>query len=322
MQKQFSIQPQDADVSPEMLEKINRYARKTLTASEVFVFSAVLCDNEIDRDFECFTPDALKTLAPLFEGKTVIQNHSMQTDDQSARTFYTEVLTDPSRTTATGEAYTYLKAYCYMPKIPKNETLIAEINAGIKKEVSVGCAVAEHKCSICGSVEEVSPCKHRRGKRYGGAVCHYTLEKPTDAYEWSFVAVPAQRNAGVTKGFADADALCKQFGETNAEQITISREEAAGFANLVSSLKSAAALGEEYTALLREKAVCALLGRLPELQSEQAKSLCAPLKPAELKALCAALSGDAAQKSAHLPQLYTAKARETDDPADNNAFKF
>lgn len=321
MQKQFAIQPQDKEITPEMLEKINRYSRKTLCADEVFVFSAVLCDNEVDRDFECFTPEALKSLAPLFEGKTVIQNHSMQTGDQSARTFYTEVLTDPTRTTATGEPYTYLKAYCYMPKISKNEALIAEINAGIKKEVSVGCAVAEHKCSICGSVEEQNPCRHRRGKRYGGAVCHYTLEKPTDAYEWSFVAVPAQRNAGVTKGFSDADALYKRFGENEADHITISREEAAEFADYVSSLKSAAALGEEYCEMLREKAVRALVKSLPALQSTLAETLCASLRSADLKALCDALEGDGAQKSAHLPQLY-AKAPKKDMPVKNNAFKF
>lgn len=30
------------------------------------------------------------------------------------------------------------------------------------------------------------------------------LCEPTDAYEWSFVAVPAQKNAGVTKHFSEA----------------------------------------------------------------------------------------------------------------------
>ena len=33
-------------------------------------------------------------------------------------------------------------------------------------------------------------------------VCHVVLNQPTDAYEWSFVAVPAQREAGVIKMFA------------------------------------------------------------------------------------------------------------------------
>ena len=44
-------------------------------------------------------------------------------------------------------------------------------------------------------------CDHSRGKRYSGRLCFAELSEPTDAYEWSFVAVPAQRGAGVTKSF-------------------------------------------------------------------------------------------------------------------------
>ena len=35
---------------------------------------------------------------------------------------------------------------------------------------------------------------------YDGKTCHFVLSDPQDAYEWSFVAVPAQRDAGVIKG--------------------------------------------------------------------------------------------------------------------------
>ena len=34
---------------------INEYSRRTLTKDEVYTFSVVLCDNDIDRDFERFT---------------------------------------------------------------------------------------------------------------------------------------------------------------------------------------------------------------------------------------------------------------------------
>ena len=44
-------------------------------------------------------------------------------------------------------------------------------------------------------------------------VCHVVLNQPTDAYEWSFVAVPAQREAGVIKMFA------KTKGGMTVEQI-------------------------------------------------------------------------------------------------------
>ena len=54
-------------------------------------------------------------------------------------------------------------------------------------------------CSICGA--ESGTCTHVRGQTYDGKLCFAELKDPTDAYEWSFVAVPAQRNAGVVKHF-------------------------------------------------------------------------------------------------------------------------
>ena len=81
----------------------------------------------------------------------------------------------------------------------KIDPLIAEIDGGIKKEVSVGCSMGRSVCSICGA--ESGTCTHVRGQTYDGKLCFAELKDPTDAYEWSFVAVPAQRNAGVVKHF-------------------------------------------------------------------------------------------------------------------------
>ena len=106
MQTQFKTRPEGGAVSAETLEKINRFTKKQLSAEDVYVFSAVLCDNEIDRDGERFSVEALHMLAPLFEGKTAILNHSMDAADQSARTFETQVVTDTARKTACGEVYT------------------------------------------------------------------------------------------------------------------------------------------------------------------------------------------------------------------------
>ena len=52
-------------------------------------------------------------------------------------------------------------------------------------------------CSICG--EPMDQCPHEKGEEYDGQVCHGVLTGAIDAYEWSFVAVPAQRRAGVIK---------------------------------------------------------------------------------------------------------------------------
>lgn len=99
--------------------------------------------------------------------------------------------------TEAGEPYCYLKGCAYLLRTEGNRELIAAIEGGIKKEVSVGCAVERSVCSICG--EEFHTCPHEKGAEYGGRRCWAELVGASDAYEWSFVAVPAQRNAGVMK---------------------------------------------------------------------------------------------------------------------------
>lgn len=186
-----------------LLEKLNRFARARVTADEVYTFPIVLCDNEIDRDGERFSISALEKLAELFVGKTGIFDHNPKGENQTARIFDCEVKTDASKTASTGEAYTYLCAKAYMMRTPKTADLIAEIDGGIKKEVSVGCSVKSKICSICGADQNENPCGHIKGAYYGGKLCSVILDLPEDAYEWSFVAIPAQKNAGVTKKFEE-----------------------------------------------------------------------------------------------------------------------
>ena len=187
--------------TPQELEFINNYTVKPLSADEVYTFGIVLCDNEIDRDFERFDIPALEKLAELFVGKTGIFDHSMSGRDQTARIFSCRVETDESKVTSAGEKYTKLCARAYMPRSEKPAALIEEIDAGIKKETSVGCSVGRSVCSICGKDGRTDPCAHIKGREYGGKLCHRILCDPTDAYEWSFVAVPAQPAAGVTKSY-------------------------------------------------------------------------------------------------------------------------
>jgi len=176
---------------------INALTKTALEPSQVYTFAVRLCDNEIDRDFERFDRKALETLGRLFVGKSGIFDHNWSAEGQTARLYKTE-LCQESGITETGEGRWFLKGYAYMLRSEKNSDLIDEIEAGIKKEVSIGCSVARSVCSICGQ----SNCGHQGGRQYDGKLCYFTLEDPVDAYEWSFVAVPAQRKAGVIKAFA------------------------------------------------------------------------------------------------------------------------
>ena len=203
------------------LEKINKFTRRELTEEEVYCFSVILCDNEIDRDNEKFSVSALKKLAELYIGKTGIWSHDPKGENQTARIYDTEVVADESRKTADGEVYTYLKASAYMVRTASNADLIREIDGGIKKEVSVGCAVSKEVCSVCGRDIRKGECAHRKGRSYNGRKCFRILDEPTDAYEWSFVAVPAQKGAGVTKRYGGEYTVEKDITESGImEELT------------------------------------------------------------------------------------------------------
>ena len=192
------------EVNEAELKAINKYTLEPLAAEDVFTFKAVLCDNELDRQHERFTLKALQELQKLFLGKTVIKDHYHSADNQVARIYSTE-LVQTGKAAASGEPYAQLVAHCYMVRTASNADLIAEIKGGIKKEGSVGFSASSVICSICGTDNAKNYCRHWPGKSYekeGGAqVCTFTLAGVRDAYEFSLVAVPAQRAAGVSKSY-------------------------------------------------------------------------------------------------------------------------
>ncbi len=220
------------------IESVNRFAKTELTEDEVFTFSVLLCDNEVDRDFERFSEGTLAELRELFIGKTGICDHDWSSGNQKARIYRTELVTEPARKTAAGTEYMYLKGYAYMLRTEANGELIAEINGGIKKETSVGCAVRESRCSICGEPIGSGACAHEKGREYDGRLCYAELLGAIDAYEWSFVAVPAQRNAGVIKRFEGCGSLSELA-------------EKGGFSQEMGRLKAMAELGEKYLGQMR-----------------------------------------------------------------------
>ena len=185
------------------LEAINAQAKAQLTAEQVYVFSLRLCDDQVDRDHERFDTAALGTLAKLFIGKTGIVDHRWSADKQIARIFETQVVKEGG--------VSYIKAWAYIRRGGSNDEIIADIEAGIKKEVSVGCAMGMAVCSVCGS--EYGTCGHLKGESYDGQICCAILKEPMDAYEFSFVAVPAQAAAGVLKGMGGRNRCLKELAE-------------------------------------------------------------------------------------------------------------
>lgn len=265
-----AFSPEEAD-----LEQINRFTRRPFDAGEVYTFRLVLCDNEVDRDWERFNSQALYPLAELFRGKTGIFNHSMDAATQSARIYDTAVIPVEGKRTRCGEPYCQLVAKAYMPRTQGNRDLILEIDGGIKKEVSVGCAMGSATCSICGADLQNGSCGHEKGQTYNGQLCCTVLGDPKDAYEWSFVAVPAQPAAGVTKAYAgdgQSAGLDAAFGKACRKR------------------------------LLAETARCFSIAH-PDIPPDAAARMTAQLSPDELLAVENALRKAAAKRVPLTPQL-------------------
>ena len=271
----------------QQLEKINALAKGTLTAEQVYVFSVRLCDDQVDRDFERFDTEALPVLAKLFVGKSGIVDHKWSAGSQLARIFDTEILTE--------DGVTGIKAWAYIRRGGAGDEWIADIEAGIKKEVSVGCAMGRSVCSICGG--DYGSCGHRKGEYYEGQLCCAILRDPVDAYEFSFVAVPAQREAGVLKGMGRQRCL-KELAEEFGVQ-----EEYRGLWKL-------ARMGQQYQKQLSDEVV--RLGLMLGLKVAEPvlRSAAEKLSGAELVELRNALREQAAEKYPIQLQLGTVRGEE------------
>ena len=251
----------------EQLAKINALARAQLKEEDVYVFSLRLCDDQVDRDFERFETGALNTLAGMFLGKSGIADHQWSAGKQIARIFETGVVME--------DGVSFIKAWAYIRRGGAGDEWIADIEAGIKKEVSVGCAMGRSVCSVCGM--EYGTCGHQKGEHYDGQLCVAVLTEPVDAYEFSFVAVPAQPNAGVLKGMNSRTVSLKELADVHGAQ-----EEYRAMWKL-------AALGQEYEKQLGNEVVRLCLALELDVEEQLLRTAVSKISAEELKTLEKAL---------------------------------
>lgn len=227
--KTASVKP--LEVTEDDLKKINKYTLTPKTADEVFVFKTIMCDNEQDdRNDMPFNLKALQDLNELYPGKTMLKDHSRRADNQIARIFDTELTQKANKTTELGEIHTELHSKIYMIRTESNKDLIAEIEGGIKKEVSTSCMPKKMICNICGTDNMKHYCRHYPGVEYeitdekgqsSKKRCKILLHGAKEAYELSFVAVPAQPRASTHKSIG----FTKPVAETETPENTIPEKE-------------------------------------------------------------------------------------------------
>ncbi|MCQ2479574.1 MAG: hypothetical protein MJ120_02950 [Clostridia bacterium] len=319
-----NYKPQAKGVSAQELALINKLTYKELSADEVFSFSVNLCDNEIDRDGDCFDDMALEKLSELFIGITGIFDHVHSSRNQTARIYSAFVAGDTGRLTSQGKPYKALRAKAYMPKSEDTIPIMEKINAGILKEVSVCCSVENYTCSICGNDLRSEKCTHIKGVEYNGRLCYCILKEPKDAYEWSFVAIPAQPGAGVTKGF-EKSKVAKTFSECekslkSGREILIDSVLSKKMGEKLTKLQKDADLGREYKNDITAQIIRYSSMILDDFDSASVKKMCETLDIDELKALRESLVSKAAELVPLEPQLVCPPVKA--ESGSNNEFIF
>lgn len=300
-------------VSAEELELINGYTRRNLNADEVYVFSVVLCDNDVDRDGERFTVESLFALEKLFVGKTGIFDHNPSAKNQTARIFSCSVEAVGGKKTALGDDYFRLKARAYLPKSEKNSDVILALDSGIIKEVSVGCAVEKIVCSICGENSDI--CPHTKGEKYGSKICCGEMINPYDAYEWSFVAVPSQKAAGVTKSAYGKEMTMESILKKLElkKGFALSDKDCTRLSEYIENLKKSAKDGIFYRDSLTNEVLRLSACVQPDISRETMESIAKTMTVAQLKEFKTAFEKQKNSAVAPMIQLYSNKNNKNKD---------
>jgi hypothetical protein len=176
----------------------------------------------------------------------MLKDHSRRADNQIARVYDTELVQNANKQTELGELHTELVAKIYMIKTDSNKDLIAEIKGGIKKEVSTSTVPNKMICNICKG--DGRRCRHWPGLEYtvedgspNGTKkrCKMLLDGAKEAYELSFVAVPAQPRAGTHKSIGFAKEAVEIEEETpNVENNDTEKMDSRIFAQRVKNAES------------------------------------------------------------------------------------
>jgi hypothetical protein len=185
---------QGANVTPEILAKINKYSLRPLSAEEVFVRRYLMAHNAVDRDNERFPEALLDDFANTLPGKSLLNGHNRlelplglyfdaSTEEMTPEQFKALTGEDPNLPDNV-QMVKVLWGWVYMLKADFTEALAANIDAGIYRHASIGFRASD-TIPVKGAFNNV---------------LFYEYVSPGEALEGSIVWLGAQQGATAQKG--------------------------------------------------------------------------------------------------------------------------
>lgn len=173
-----------------LIERLSDFLNYKISDDEVYIFPIIICNNEVDQDHECFSREAINTMAEKFIDTIGTIKSDLNVINSIARIFATDVI-EEDKSTLSGEPLTYLRGYAYMVRTNGNTSLIREIQEGDYQSITNICfSINQRICSICGTNKQVTDCSHIEGETYDGHECFVILKDVYGVPDWEYVILP------------------------------------------------------------------------------------------------------------------------------------
>lgn len=158
-------------------------------------------------------------------------------------------------------------------------------------------------------------CPHRKGETYGGKLCCGELTEPYDAYEWSFVAVPAQRQAGVTKTYKRKEVRMEKILKSleSGEGVTLNGTECEKLKGYIENLKLSAKDGVYYRDSLTSEVLRLSATVQPEISRDTMEAVAKKLTVSQLKEIKTAFEKQFERRALPKPQLFSGNNKQNTD---------
>jgi hypothetical protein len=183
--------PTDAE-----LAKINQFAKKPLTAEQVYVGECDLANDQVDRSGEWFPIPVLRDFARSVIGKSLLAGHQHESVPMG--------LWFDARLRKDDQGVTHLHPSYYIVKTRDNEHDRQQLDGGVYRYASVGYYCEDLICDICGKSYWSWECPHYNLDEYPNdagemvvATSHYVRsdKHPAEAVEGSIVYLGCQYDA-------------------------------------------------------------------------------------------------------------------------------